>query len=59
LKSDPLLWAAPPWEPVSRPEIYNELAGKTAAIDGRLRTIIERSGQRQAKVVSLAREAAS
>lgn len=42
-----------------RQQIYNELGGKSAAIDGRLRAIIERSSSgRKAKVVSLKRTAA-
>lgn len=42
-----------------RQQIYNELGGKAAAIDGRLRTIIERSDGKRGKVVALARDTAS
>lgn len=41
------------WE--KRQHIYNELGGRAAAIDGRLRTIIERSSDKKGKVVALAR----
>ncbi len=42
-----------------RQQIYNEIGGKAAAIDGRVRTIIERSDGKKAKVVALARDTAS
>jgi hypothetical protein len=42
-----------------RQQIYNEVGGKAAAIDGRVRAIIERSGGEQGKVVALTRDTAS
>lgn len=40
-----------------RQQLYGELGGNAAAIDGRLRAIIERANGRQAKVVRLSRGA--
>jgi hypothetical protein len=42
-----------------RQQVYNELGGKAAAIDGRLRAIIERSNGKKGKVIALARDTAS
>lgn len=41
-----------------RQQIYNEIGGKTASIDGRIRSIVERSGRVRGKVVALPRDAA-
>jgi hypothetical protein len=42
-----------------RQQIYAEVGGKAASIDGRIRAIIERSSASKGKVVTLARHTAS